>query len=208
MIDPTAPRSVPPGSPAQGISDSLLGRFVFAVSGMLPALETIKTTIEDSSKKIPKVSTQLNNVTQATESATVEILNVLDSISQNVDAAEAGLKTLGNLLPNPASPVSDVLSSISRSLATTKEKSMSIAMALQVQDITSQQIAGVSHMIETVRLELIRILDQFGGDPSARPSAPTRHPTHFDTEAEYSASTERQDQADLIIKEWTSEHHG
>ncbi len=207
MSDPTAPRSSPTGFQAQGISDGLLSKFVYAVSGMLPALETIKTTIEDSSKKIPKVSTQLSNVTQATESATVEILNVLDTISQNVDAAEAGLKTLGSLLPNPATPVSEVMTSISRSLAATKEKSMSIAMALQVQDITSQQIAGVSHMIESVRTELIRILDQFGGGPTAPSNVPVAQPMHFDTEAEYSASTQRQDQADIIIKQWTSEHH-
>ncbi|HTX99603.1 MAG TPA: hypothetical protein VMG09_06255 [Bacteroidota bacterium] len=188
-----------------GINDGLLSKFVYAVSAMLPALENIKTTIEDSSKKIPKVSTQLSNVSQATESATVEILDVLDTISQNVDAAEAGLKTLGNLLPNPARPVTEVMSSISRSLATTKEKSMSIAMALQVQDITSQQIAGVSHMIESVRVELIRILDQFGGTAVAGPSAPVSTPAHFDIEAEYTVSTERQDQADQIVKQWTSD---
>jgi len=207
MADSSTPTSVPHGMASAGSSDGILGSFVSAIANMIPALENIKATIEESSNAFPRVSSQLNSVNRATESATVEILDVLDSISQNVDAAEAGLKALGALLPNATQPVADTLQSISKTLATTKEKSLSIAMALQVQDITSQQIAGASHMIETVRLELVRLLNNFEG--TAAPPQSTNSPLtgHFDTTAKYTGAGDRQAQADLIINQWTTGHH-
>ena len=203
MVDPARSQSVNPEPPV--LDSGILGRFVLAVSGLIPSLEDIKVKIEESSGKIPKASNQLTSVTQATESATMEILNVLDSMSQNVDEAEVGVKTLRSLLPNAGPSVAEVIEAISQSLATTKEKSMSIAMALQVQDITSQQIAGVSHMIESVRMELTHILNEFDGTSVQSPVSKLEQPKHFDTEAKFTASAERQEQADIIIKQWTSE---
>lgn len=199
MTDPTAPRSA---DDAEGV----VGKFVNAIATMIPALESIKATIEESSNAFPRVSHQLNSVTRATESATVQILDGLDSITQDVDAVQARLKTLGSLLPDPPAPVADVLQSIARTLTTTKEKSMNIAMALQVQDITSQQIAGASHMLETVRLELVRLLGNFE-DSAGLQGSSRSVPGHFDTKAEYTNAADRQAQADLIINQWTSEHH-
>ncbi len=207
MAEPTVHGPASCNPPAANLDGSLFGQFVLAVSGMLPALEHIKTTIAESSGQIPRASVQLHNVTKATESATLEILNVLDSMTLNVDEAEAGLKALDGLLPNPGSRVADVMNGIAKSLATTKAKSMNIAMALQVQDITSQQIAGVSHMIESVQSELIKILDQFGEASAHAAVAPVTRPQHFDGTAEYSDSTVRQEQADSIINQWTSGHH-
>jgi len=204
MVNPVVSSNADSNQPAIG---GLLEKFVLAISGMVPALENIKLAIEESSGKIPKASDQLTNVTQATESATVEILNVLDSMSQNVADAEDGMKRLEVLLANAGEPVAEVMKSIGRSLATTKEKSMSIAMALQVQDITSQQIAGVSHMIESVRVELIRILDQFNESGTGPGEEQPSRPKSFDTEAQYTASPKRQEQADLIIQQWTNQGH-
>ena len=207
MADLKTLNSVPTGKSSAGNNEGVLGRFVSAIANMIPALESIKATIEESSNAVPRVSSQLNSVNRATESATVEILDVLDSITQNVDAAEAGVKTLGTLLPDAAKPVTDVLQSISQTLATTKEKSLSIAMALQVQDITSQQIAGASHMLESVRLELMRLLNNFEGTAVAPQSLQASLPEHFDTTAKYTSATDRQAQADLIINQWTTGHH-
>jgi chemotaxis regulatin CheY-phosphate phosphatase CheZ len=207
MAEPALSPGAKSDTQTDGGSNALLEKFVQVISGMIPALENIKLTIEESSGKIPKASDQLTNVTQATETATVEILNVLDSMAQNVADAESGLKKLAALLGNAGQPVAETMASIARSLATTKEKSMNIAMALQVQDITTQQIAGVSHMIESVRLELAHILEQFG-DPTGAQETPLRgQPRHFDIDAQFTTSPHRQEQADQIIEQWTNQHH-
>jgi chemotaxis regulatin CheY-phosphate phosphatase CheZ len=199
-----------PGSGQSDADQGMLGQFVKAIAGLLPALDNIKTSIEESSGKIPKASSQLQNVTMATESATVEILNVLDGMSQGIEKAEAGAKKLRTSLaaiPGVGPDLLADLDGINASLAQTRDSSMSIAMALQVQDITSQQIAGVTHMIESVRVELMGILNHFGAGAEALVPGVKTDPKHFDTDAQYNPTGERQEQADLIIQQWTSNSH-
>ena len=152
MAIPTVPKPDAVGS-SSAPEEGLLGQFMGAIAGLLPALDNIKASIEESSGKIPKASTQLQNVTQATETATVEILNVLDGMSQRVEKAEVGLQKVRSSiadLPNLNPEVIAEMDAIRTALNETRDSSMSIAMALQVQDITSQQIASVTHMIESI----------------------------------------------------------
>jgi chemotaxis regulatin CheY-phosphate phosphatase CheZ len=213
------------------------------VSGVMPMLDSIKQMIEDSSGHIPKASQQLHDVTRATEVATMEILNVLDALTQKVTQAEgglaslrqhlrtrreledslgAGLQALAQSSPGSGevarlsslwakyqqtSDVQSALSGIERSLEETKSDSINIAMALQVQDITSQQIAGVVAMIETVRDRLRGIVQSVNGSTSAASVLVARGdssqtPSYFDTDAQFTRSTGRQDAADAIVKEW------
>jgi len=176
--------------------------------GLVPLLDRIKTSIEESTGTIPKASTQLSSVTQATEMATVEILNTLDRMTERIGSAEGGLVSMKNDLGAAAAPVQGKLQEIEKTLAETRQDAMNIAMALQVQDITSQQIAGVTHMIETVRQQLLSVLGQMDKDlehaPSPGPEAPSGH---FDSNAQFNRSTERQDDADAIIQQWQKVNH-
>jgi chemotaxis regulatin CheY-phosphate phosphatase CheZ len=243
MATTSPPQPQDPTAAKPAGETGLLSQFVHALSGLLPMLDHIKATIEESSGKIPKASSQLHSVTQATESATVEILNALDDMTQNVGTAERGLQRLAAIILETAGDVRDAIGLLQKNpsadpehargvetlvhmlsagrsteaqqivetvtgvLATTRDSSMNIAMALQVQDITSQQIASVTHMIESVRLELTHMLGQFRGEATGGP-AKQAEPTHFDTDAQYTPTAERQDQADMIIQQWTSESHG
>ena len=209
MAIPTVPKPDAVGS-SSAPEEGLLGQFMGAIAGLLPALDNIKASIEESSGKIPKASTQLQNVTQATETATVEILNVLDGMSQRVEKAEVGLQKVRSSivdLPNLNPEVIAEMDAIRTALNETRDSSMSIAMALQVQDITSQQIASVTHMIESVRVELIRLLNHFGAVKNVEAHVILSAPKHFDTDAKYTPSGERQEQADIIIQQWTSNGH-
>jgi chemotaxis regulatin CheY-phosphate phosphatase CheZ len=213
------------------------------VSGVMPMLDSIKQMIEDSSGHIPKASQQLHDVTRATEVATMEILNVLDALTQKVTQAEGGLaslrehlhtrRELENMLgaglqalvqSSPGSgevarlsslwakyqqttDIQSALSGIEQSLEETKTDSVNIAMALQVQDITSQQIAGVVALIETVRERLRGIVQSVSGTTSAAsalvaPGETSPTPSHFDTNAQFTRDANRQDAADAIVKEW------
>lgn len=80
--------------------------------------------------------------------------------------------------------------------------SMDIAMALQVQDITSQQIESVRHQIESVRTQLSFVVGQYEGrDEMEIPNEPVRKA--FDAEASYSKDESRQADADSIIAQFT-----
>jgi len=218
-----------------------LKEFIMVVQDVLPLLDLMKNTIEEGSSKIPKVSDQLNNVTHATETATVEILDVLDSMSRRVEAFEQMLVQLGSrnekltllgktiserLKTNPEMDdveklwseyhtmvmESDLFAAASKSLADEKADNMSIAMALQVQDITSQQIAGAVHLIESVRDQLTHVLT--GLERNEKPSL-VAEPQNgkkqteqagkvFDIDAQFTHSSQRQEEADEIINQWTN----
>lgn len=191
--------------------------FIKHVRGIIPMLEQVKDSIEESSSRIPKASHQLSEVTTATESATVEILNVLETMADRIGKGEERLKEVRRFVEQNNGTVegSHALASIAaieQMLSETKDNSMNIAIALQVQDITSQQIAGVAHTIEAIRLNLGSALKRFDdpGHDIADPPNTRAHdieaPSHFDGNARFSKSTDRQDLADEIVKQWNQDH--
>ena len=218
--------------------------FIHLLHEIVPLLENVRSSIEESSNRIPKASMQLSKVNQETENATVEILNVLEAMTARISSAEAQLYRLKDIIQNSKNSAkriaesllastseagayssteltalvvnefisgidsSEAIPSIEEVLRKTKEDSMNIAMALQVQDIASQQIASVAHTIESVESQLVRALNRFeNGDTSdiANDNAdePAPEPA-FDVEARYTRSEERQDIADEIVKQFAT----
>ncbi len=172
--------------------------------GLIPLLDKVKESINESSGAIPRASVQLSSVSKATEMATVEILNVLDRMTERIAAAEQSLETIkrGH---RGGGEVDAAVASVESALGETRQDSLNIAMTLQVQDITSQQIAGVSHLIESVRQQLLNalgLLDQKDPERLAWAGAKPAEQMHFDANAMYTSSTDRQDSADAIIKQW------
>jgi chemotaxis regulatin CheY-phosphate phosphatase CheZ len=220
------------------------GNLIDSLRTIVPLLDGMKSSLEESTNKIPRASHQLNSVTQATESATVEILNAVETMTQKITSAEHSLgrvkeidvqrqkvlKELRTLTQAKREQESSSrqtqletflhklaqlpeekndLAVIERSLAEAKADSMNIAMALQVQDITSQQIAGVSQTIESVRQQLGKVLNQFDGNGDLKPTGESLKPEQstkevpFDGEAHYTKSDVRQNNTDALISQWT-----
>ena len=63
----------------------------------VPLLEDINTSIAESTSKIPKAKDQISNISSATELATTEILDIVDSISNDITLLEKKLKESGEL---------------------------------------------------------------------------------------------------------------
>lgn len=172
--------------------------------GIIPILDRIKQSIEKSTGTIPRASVQLSSVTQATEMATVEILNVLERMTERIGSAETAVQTMRVNNGNAAAS----LDTIGQALADTRQDAMNIAMALQVQDITSQQIAGVTHMIENVRSELLVALGQLElSQRGELRKTSAQSSTTFDTNASYTGASQRQENADSIIQQWKKMDH-
>lgn len=236
-----------------GVVDTLMGilhgeytvdKLLSTLHGLVPIVDHIKQSIEASSVSIPSASTQLSSVTRATETATVTILDNLETLTASLTSAEeilaevvtqcqhnqaadeqfgntlntivvsrAGDAELANLLAlwkgrDGESKTLAHIESIRQSLVTGSETLMQITMALQVQDITAQQIAGVLHLIEEVRLRLSRTLfqvehqaeEQGNSQAKDKPSVGS-----FDMNATYSISSDRQTNADEIVQQWTAQ---
>ena len=227
--------------------------FVF-VSEIEPVLTEINSSIKDNLKKMPKASKQLSKVTEATELATNEIMDILDGLTYKSDIIALNLKkikeinrtsinkpieiikliragisqdsNLKNGLPEIDSLISilendtkneidDIVNKTSEITNSILNDSSSIMISLQVQDITSQQIAAVNSLLETVQGKLSNILNHFqSSDLEFMPKEDTHDRTSsgvsklhrqiaFDPDAvdSYSKTNNRQKNVDDYVEE-------
>ena len=179
---------------------------ITALQKVITLLDRIKNSIEESSSKIPNASIQLNTVTQATELATVEILDVLDLMGTKIHILENGMKEFDQ------DGISEkqllMLTGIKQTLAELKENTSNITVALQVQDITAQKIGAANHLIESVRKELLNELNFFEtakqktNDARRKVEVEIDGSKAFDVNASYMKTAEHQSKIDEVVTAW------
>jgi chemotaxis regulatin CheY-phosphate phosphatase CheZ len=195
-----------------------------------PLLETINTSIAESTNKIPKATNQINNVTSATELATTEILDLVDAISNEVSNIEtlarnilkkeeekkslreqitaeiASMNGTGPLimryfeLTDDSAPLTESLPLFEK----IKNDAYNITMSLQVQDITTQQLAAVNHLIESVQDKLASLLYNFNENSIVHNTEPEEIDSRgftFNPDARYTKSDEQQQAVDNIVQQ-------
>ncbi len=198
---------------------------------IVPLLEGINLSIADSTNKMPLATNQISDVTSATEMATTQILDLIDNISNALGLIETGLidekaKQLRiqllvegletALAGNPKAMeqfqelmtlTSDhqMLENTIPLIESIKEDSYKITLALQVQDITAQQLAAVNHLIGSVHnrlsslvanIESSELHDEFGESGIEVPQGSV-----FDPNASYTKGGGRQEEIDALIRE-------
>ena len=179
---------------------------IMALHKVITLLDRIKNAIEESSNKIPKVSVQLNKVTQATELATVEILDVLDVMGTKILTIETGLTEFDQAGISESRML--ILSGMKKTLSELKEHTSNISIALQIQDISTQKINAANHLIESVRYELLDELNYFETarkktDNARRQAAgETVASKSFDINASYMKTPDHQSKIDDVISAW------
>ncbi len=174
-----------------------LEEMVNFVRDIKPTLESINVAIAENIKKMPNATQKLSQVTQATENATTEIMNVIDTFFIKLDNAQKILTEFIDKRKSQRDFFIDLLEKIQPVVAGNSElsagieegikqanqiynddiqkyydellgyidainmDSTNIMMSLQVQDITSQQIAAVNHLLGTIQGKLGVILQRF-----------------------------------------------
>lgn len=219
-----------------------LEELFYFVHDIVPVLEEINSSIYESASKMPRASSQLDKVTQATELATTEILDNLDGVISRLDTIDSHFKTTADNLDAIDKIDSQIISTIKstlngngnalvqeisdlyeqkqahfkavrlnaagfgKSLGEIRAKSNDIMMSLQVQDITSQQIASVNHLIGSVQQRLSDLIDRFNisGAELMDEIEKGDHQHTFDPNASYDRSGKRQKSADEVVKEAAS----
>jgi chemotaxis regulatin CheY-phosphate phosphatase CheZ len=200
------------------------------VKEIVPLLDVLKSSVESTSEKLPKASLQLNKVTTATELASTEILNIVEGIATRIEQMRAAMDerkaTVDELLMifagSPGPLPSDNATGDARAkllsllpsagqysdLENIQNDCTNIMMALQVQDITAQQIASVNELMCSVDDGLNRLLKSFERT-SKHDAAKFKHQRLnivFDTSAEFTRGDERQRMADALVHESRKDH--
>ncbi|MEM9665337.1 MAG: protein phosphatase CheZ [Bacteroidota bacterium] len=206
-----------------------------------PLFDDISASIQESTGKMPHAKSQLESVTQATEVATTEIMDRVDTstaelgrtkkevlrMAEQVEALRradaqvirilrreladqprvlARLELLHEEKKSLRLDLSHTLEAQVDVLKTLRNSMNSIMMSLQVQDITTQQISAVNHLIESVRERMATLNQRLGiPQPGAANDNVYGYGVHsrvdFDPNARYSHShsASRQEQADQLI---------
>lgn len=121
-----------------------------------PVLENINQSIDDNMKKMPDAKEKLNKITQATENATNEILNVVDGLFMKTAEIQTNLSQI-----NTDDTGKSLIQKSDNLINSITEDATNIMMALQVQDITAQQINAVNSLLTTIQNRLLAILAQY-----------------------------------------------
>lgn len=169
------------------------------VGEIRPLLEEFNKSIRENVSRMPNLSQQLSKVTEATELATTEILDIIDGMFYKIDIIVNNLNSIAKFsklddilneiekiillsdvdYERKVNEITKVMLSLKENFDINKQSfneliqstvdfvdkirsdSTSIMLALQVQDITSQQIAAVNHLLNTVQDRLKHLISEF-----------------------------------------------
>jgi chemotaxis regulatin CheY-phosphate phosphatase CheZ len=199
------------------------------IKEMAPLLIQINNSIEESNAKIPKATDHIADVTNATEMATTEILDLIDVISAEAaeltstlneisDREAEGFELLEKLrdVVGDNKEAGDIIDQLVNKFLVNTQKDVigekldkiqldvaNIAIALQVQDITTQQLSAVNHLIISVQKRLSSLMFELSQDQINRvdKSDEIVVPTddNFDMNASFIKKQTSQDEIDKLI---------
>lgn len=133
----------------------IIQKLIDFMRNTIPLLENINQSITETTNKIPSATNQIDSVTSATEMATTEILDTVDKILMEINSAKLNVE---NLLSSKDGYMNveakEKLNSINVSLDNITQYANNVTISLQVQDITSQQLAAVNYLIQSVQARL------------------------------------------------------
>jgi hypothetical protein len=208
------------------------------VQEVAPLIESINASLHEHSSQLPQAASKLRSVTEATELATTEVLDLVDRAllgvgllrqraartRERVEQSAHIEARLIRLLRPALADRPDLLKEVER--LHTEKKALRraeaadateailddlrdhmgrIMISLQVQDITAQQIAGVHHLLESVRLRMARLAEELDGEGAEPPPYAPYVPAGvvaFDPDATYEQG--RQQLADEVTAAFTA----
>ncbi len=187
----------------------------------VPLLENINQSIDQTAQQIPKAQNQIDDVTSATELATTQILDRVDEITNDLTKADSELKNLLekyqkrdakidemiNKHPELADELSqfkmngskELIENHIKTLNRINQNTYNISLSLQVQDITSQQLAAVNHLINSVQYRLASLIHDIDDTEIKNIESNLSTEVTFDEGASFTKDTNNQNLADQMF---------
>ena len=191
--------SEPAPSDASGSVDGLatlpktLLRAYSEIVGILARLSESRGLLEHAAvERLVHMNDKLKEVSSATETAATDIMNGLDRSAAMIDELDALAEQ-----PDSAERSAEVRGRV-------REELSGLMVHLQFQDITTQQLAFASSIIQEMEGRLAAIVQLFDSDSlgvkaAIAPLLATPGPAAFDPNATMDVATDRQQLADEIF---------
>lgn len=174
----------------------ILQKIIDFMQDTVPLLENVNRSITDSTNKIPKAALQINSVTNATEVATTEILDIVDGMSADIQTMKPKLESLKTRLGGD-----EDVESLLRMTEKIQEGMMNITLSLQVQDITAQQLSSVNHLIESIQEKLSSLIMDLNSKEIHETDYHVPKNASFNPDARYDRNNGSQELADSLMNE-------
>jgi|GEM_PF-7015239 chemotaxis regulatin CheY-phosphate phosphatase CheZ len=182
-----------------------IARLVVFIEEVIPLFDTIQDSLKQSSSLIPKASEKLGKVSSATEMAATEVMDIVDNVIERLNKMTENLAAIEEKIgEESAEMVKDKTTAIREEIDGSQDDLFSIMNALQFQDITTQQINGISETIENVHYKIAELLSGFQDEGISLMDVKK---VAFDPNAEYDfdRSAESQKMADEFMKKGIEE---
>ncbi|MFC1552889.1 protein phosphatase CheZ [Candidatus Latescibacterota bacterium] len=182
-----------------------IARLVVFIEEVIPLFDTIQDNLKQSSSLIPKASEKLGKVTSATEMAATEVMDIVDNVIERLNKMSESIAVIEeNISEESAETVKEKTALIREEIDGSQDDLFSIMNALQFQDITTQQINGISETIENVHIKIAELLSGFQDEGISLLDVKK---AAFDPNAEYDfdRSAESQKMADEFLKKGVEE---
>jgi len=176
----------------------ILQKILDFMQDTVPLLENVNRSIHESTSKMPKAALQINSVTNATEVATTEILDIVDGMTVDVQGMHSKLDSLKKKLGED-----DDIASLLALIQKIEERMMNITISLQVQDITAQQLSSVNHLIQSIQEKLGGLLTELDDKENGGLTTVDDHQfprdAAFNADARYEKNTSSQELVDSLV---------
>lgn len=177
----------------------IIQKLIDFMRNTIPLLENINQSITETTNKIPTATNQIDSVTSATEMATTEILDTVDKILMEINSAKLNIDNLvlsqNGYLNEDAK---EKLNLINLSLDNITQHANNVTLSLQVQDITSQQLAAVNYLIQSVQKRLGSLFQDLEDTNISQMSKYTDK-NIFNENARYQDTTQYQKEIDHLV---------
>ncbi|MHB9039021.1 MAG: hypothetical protein ACYC4T_00005 [Melioribacteraceae bacterium] len=175
----------------------ILQKILDFMQDTVPLLENVNRSIHESTSKMPKAALQINSVTNATEVATTEILDIVDGMTVDVQGMHSKLDSLKKKLGED-----DDIASLLALIQKIEERMMNITISLQVQDITAQQLSSVNHLIQSIQEKLGGLLTELDDKENGGLAVDDHQfprDAAFNADARYEKNTSSQELVDSLV---------
>ena len=179
-----------------------IAKLVFFIEEIIPLLETIHTNLHHTTLLMPSATEKLGKVTDATEIATTEVMNIVDSVINRHTNMSNSLEELESKSEESVDVafLKGKTSELKKEIDGSQDDLFSIINALQFQDITTQQVNSIILTIDTVNEKLSELLKGFGDERMKVGSIEREVAFDPNAEFDFDRSAESQRLADEYMK--------
>ncbi|HKK21156.1 MAG TPA: protein phosphatase CheZ [candidate division Zixibacteria bacterium] len=165
-----------------------------SISEIVDGYKRLRNPLLESQQNVPIATRQLDKISEQTEAATQQMLDLVEQITQREQAVIEGLAVIKNKAATGKNDeIAPIVDDLTEKANTSCNDAYTIMDALQFQDITSQQISHAMSLLEELESKLSIILtDLHGPKPEEAPTK--RKKRAFDPHADmYEKKTEQSD---------------